>query len=78
MPGTRIRVVATEGLAGTHYVFATYDRNLYYGTDRENDKEQFAIEYDEKAETFMIKVRWASGVQIAFPDRVVLGTRASE
>lgn len=78
MPGTRIRVVATEGLAGTHYIFATYDRNLYYGTDRENDKEQFAIEYDEKAETFMIKVRWASGVQIAFPDRVVLGTRASE
>jgi len=76
IPGTRIRVVSTEGLSGTRYIFATYDRNLYYGTDRENDKEEFVLQYDEKAETFLLKVRWASGVQIAFPDRVVLGTRA--
>ena len=34
--------------------------------------EDFSITYDEKDEVFLIKVRWAAGVQIAFPDRVVL------
>ena len=72
VPGTNVRVVRTEGLEGSGYVFASYDRNLYYGTDMENDKEVFSITYDEKDEIFMIKVRWTSGVQIAFPDRVVL------
>ena len=32
-----------EGLAETPYLFATYDRNLYYGTDMEDDKEVFDI-----------------------------------
>ena len=76
VPGTRLRVVSTEGLSGTRFILATYDRNLYYGTDMEDDKETFDITYDDRAETFAIKVRWASGVQIAFPNRVVLGTRA--
>lgn len=77
VPGTRLRVVSTEGLSGTRFILATYDRNLYYGTDMEDDKETFDITYDDRAETFAIKVRWASGVQIAFPNRVVLGTRLS-
>ena len=76
IPGTNVRLVRTEGLAGTLFLFATYDRNLYYGTDMENDKEVFSITYDETDEIFRIKVRWASGVQIAFPDRVVLGEMA--
>ena len=76
IPGTNVRLVRTEGLAGTLYLFASYDRNLYYGTDMEDDKEVFDIQYDDKDEVFMIKVRWASGVQIAFPDRVVLGEMA--
>lgn len=72
IPGTNVRIVRTEGLEGSNYVFASYDRNLYYGTDMEDDKEVFSITYDETNEIFRIKVRWASGVQIAFPDRVVL------
>lgn len=77
IPGTNVRLVRTEGLAGTLYLFASYDRNLYYGTDLEDDKEVFSITYDETEEIFRIKVRWASGVQIAFPDRVVLGEMAA-
>ena len=72
IPGTNVHLVRIEGLAGSGYVCASYDRNLYYGTDLENDNEQFSIVYDEKDEVFLIKVRWASGVQIAFPDRFVL------
>ncbi len=77
IPGTNVKVVRVEGLAGAGAVMATYDRNLYYGTDMENDKEVFSITYDEKDEVFVIKVRWASGVQIAFPDRVVLADISS-
>lgn len=72
VPGTNVKVVRIEGLDGAGAVMATYDRNLYYGTDMEDDKEQFSITYDETDEIIRIKVRWASGVQIAFPDRVVL------
>lgn len=72
IPGTNVKAVRTEGLEGAGAVMATYDRNLYYGTDMEDDKEVFSITYDETDEIFRIKVRWASGVQIAFPDRVVL------
>ncbi len=72
VPGTNVKVVRIEGLEGAGSAMATYDRNLYYGTDMENDKEVFSITYDETNEVFRIKVRWASGVQIAFPDRVVL------
>ena len=72
IPGTSVKVVRTEGLEGAGKVMATYDRNLYYGTDMEDDKEVFSNTYDETNEIFRIKVRWTSGVQIAFPDRVVL------
>lgn len=76
IPGSNVRVVRTEGLEGTLKLVATYDRNLYYGTDLENDLEVFDIKYDDTDEVFHIKVRWASGVQIAFPDRVVVATLA--
>lgn len=72
VPGTNVRVVRVEGLAESGKALATYDRNLYFGTDLESDMEDFSITYNEKDEVFLIKVRWAAGVQIAFPDRVVL------
>lgn len=77
IPGSNVRVIRTEGLAGTLKLVATYDRNLYYGTDMENDAEVFDIKYDDTDEVFHIKVRWASGVQIAFPDRVAVATLAA-
>lgn len=77
IPGTNVKVVRTEGLEGAGSIMATYDRNLYYGTDMEDDKEVFSITYDETNEIFRIKVRWTSGVQIAFPDRVVLADISS-
>ena len=71
-PGTNVPVVRVEGMEETLAILATYDANLRYGTDMENDLEVFSIIYDEKEEQFHIKVKWASGVQIAFPDRVAL------
>lgn len=77
-PGTAVEVVSANGLSGTGYIFASPADNLYYGTDVENAAEQFKITYNEHHETFLVKVRWNSGVQYGFSDIVVLGTIASE
>lgn len=77
LPGTGVKVVKTEGLTGSLKVLATYDNNLYYGCDLENDREVVKVVYDEKTEGYAIIVKWNSGVQIAFPDEVVLGTFAT-
>lgn len=77
-PGTAVEVVSTNGLAGTGYIFASPADNMFYGTDVVNAAEQFKIVYNEHHETFFVKVRWNSGVQYGFSDRVVLGTIASE
>lgn len=77
LPGTDVKVVKTPGLKGSLKVVATFDKNLVYGTDMEGDEEKVSIMYDEKAEEFALKVSWASGVQIALPNMVVLGTFAA-
>lgn len=77
IPGTNVRVVKTEGLEGTKYLFGSWDRNLYYGTDRESDKNDIRVVYDEKDEIFDILVKFVAGTQIAFPGDVVLGVMAA-
>mgnify|MGYP006872977101 CR=1 FL=1 len=77
-PGTRVKVVLTPGLAGTYKIVAGRASNFYYGTDAENNEEKVKVVYDEKEETFFVKARWNSGVQVAFPDEVVVGTIADE
>ena len=62
-PGTDTVVVATPGLSRTGVLYATYERNLYYGCDM----------MDAKDGVFAVKVKWNSGVQTAFPDLVVVG-----
>lgn len=71
-PGSNVEVVAVYGLTGSNSIVASTSENLFYGTDIENAREQFKVVYDEKDELFYVKVRWNSGVQYAFSDRVVL------
>lgn len=71
-PGTNVVIVSTEGLDGSAVALASYDKNLCYGTDMENDMEVFDIKWDEKEEQFHLKVKWASGVQFYFDDRVAV------
>ena len=77
-PGTNINVVKTTGLRGTGKMYASYDRNLYYGCDLENNKEEVKIWFSDDDDIFKIKVKWNAGVQTAFPDMVVVGTGTSE
>lgn len=73
-PGTNVRVIATEGLAGTNYMLASTEENMYYGTDREGDVEEFKLWFSDDDDVWKVKVQWNAGVQFAFPDHVVLGT----
>lgn len=77
-PGTNLRVVNTPGLAATSNILVgTFAANLVYGTDMENDNEDIKVFYDEKEETFGIKLNWASGVAYHFPEQIVVGTIAT-
>lgn len=72
-PGTDTVVVSTPGLSRTGVLYATYERNLYYGCDMMDAKEEVKVIWDEKDGVFAVKVKWNSGVQTAFPDLVVVG-----
>lgn len=76
-PGTNVRVVSTEGLAGTNYMLASTEENMYYGTDREGDEEDIKLWFSDDDDIWKLKVQWNAGVQFAFPDHVVLGTIAA-
>ncbi len=76
-PGTDTVVVSTPGLSRTGIVYGTYERNLYYGCDMMDAKEEVKVIWDEKDGVFAVKVKWNSGVQTAFPDLVVVGGPAA-
>lgn len=76
-PGTDTVVVSTPGLSRTGIVYGTYERNLYYGCDMMEAKEEVKVIWDEKDGVFAVKVKWNSGVQTAFPDLVVVGGPAA-
>ena len=75
-PGSDVKVVKANGLAGSNKIFATYEDNLYYGCDLENATEDVKVWFSDDDDKFKVKALWNAGVQIAFPDMVVLATLA--
>lgn len=73
-PGTNIRVEKVLGLAGSKKVIGSYWKNFFYGADMLGEEERFRLWYDEKDEMFRFRALWNSGVQVAFPDEVVIAT----
>ena len=70
VPGTDVKVVLCEGLAGVDNIaLASFPDNLRYGCDMENDEEDIVVKYDEIKELFYVKALWNSGVQVAFPGK---------
>ena len=70
VPGTDVKVVLCEGMAGVDTIaLASFPDNLRYGCDMENDQEDVVVKYDDIKELFYVKALWNSGVQVAFPDK---------
>ena len=73
LPGTNTRVIAVSGLNGKASVVATDPENIYYGVDMEGDEETFDLWYSQDNQEFRLAINFNAGVQVAFPDEVVLG-----
>lgn len=73
LPGTNTRVIAVSGLNGQAYVVAADPENIYYGVDMEGDEEKFDLWYSQDNQEFRLAINFNAGVQVAFPDEIVLG-----
>lgn len=76
MPGTTIKVTAVDGLNGTNKVIAGRASNFFYGTDLEGDEERFDFWYSKDDRMFKLAIEFNAGVQVAYPDEVVVLTLA--
>lgn len=78
LPGTDVVVRKEVGLTGSLNIIGAYPKNLYYGTDLENAAEEVKLWFSDDDDIFKLKVKWNSGVQVAFPEDVVLGEFAQQ
>lgn len=74
IPGTTVRVIAVPGLNGTGKAIAGSMNNIVFGCDLRNASERVESWYDKTADDFKLRVRFNAGVQVAFPDEVILAT----
>lgn len=76
IPGTNTKVIAVNGLNGTGVIVASALDNLFYGCDMMNDNETFDIWYSKDFQEHRLAMSFNFGVQVAFPDEVVMATLA--
>lgn len=77
MPGTSTMIYGVPGLNGTDKVVAgDLKGNFYFGTDMIGDKETIDWYFDGKEQKNYLTIFFNAGVQVAFPDQIVLGTIA--
>ena len=76
MPGTNTKVIAVNGLNGSNKIVAADLNNLFYGCDMVNDTEVFDLWYSKDFREYRLAIQFNAGVQVAFPDEVVVGTIA--
>lgn len=74
LPGTKVRVYGVEGLDGTNRIIGLSLNNVYYGTDLESDYEQVDFWYSKDNREWRYAIVFLAGIQVAFPDEIILGT----
>ena len=73
IPGTNVRVIGLPGLDNTGDFFASYKDNFVYGTDMQGDEEKVDFWYSQDNREFRLAIEFVAGVQVAYPDLVVMG-----
>jgi hypothetical protein len=75
IPGTSVKVIAVNGLNGTNSIVAgQLEKNFFYGCDMQDDQEKFEFWYSQDNREFRLDIEFNFGVQVAFPNEVVLAT----
>lgn len=71
IPGTSIRLISVNGLAGTSKLYGGQLSNFFYGTDLSGDQEKIKFRYSDDDENFKLSIYFTAGVQVAYPDQIV-------
>lgn len=71
LPGSNAKVVRTQGLAGKDEIVGTFASNLVYGCD--TTEADIDLWYSQDDRIWKLAVLWNQGMQVAFPDMVVVG-----
>lgn len=72
VPGTNVRVYGVDGLNGVNKMYASFKDNFVFGTDMEGDEEKLEMWYSQDNREFRVAIEFVAGVQIAFPDMLVV------
>lgn len=72
LPGTSVDVIKVNGLTGSNKIVAGRKSNVYIGVDMSNDKETFDFWYSKDDRVFRLAIEFSYGVQVAFPDEMVV------
>ena len=72
LPGTSVDVIKVNGLTGANKIVAGRKSNVYIGVDMSNDKETFDFWYSKDDRVFRLAIEFSFGVQVAFPDQMVV------
>ena len=77
--GSGVKVRKAKGLAEQteDVIFGTSPKNMIYGTDFMDNKEEIKAWFSDDNDTYRIKVRFNYGANVAFPDLVV-GSKKSK
>lgn len=76
MAGTNTKIISVNGLNGTKKIVAGKPSNFVYGCDLLNDKEEFDFWYSKDNREYRLAVQFNGGVNVAFPNEVVVATVA--
>ena len=74
-PGTDVLIVKTEGLSTSEnkkYIVAGDPREILFGCDLENDREDARIWFSDDDDLYKMKISFNAGIQYAFSDRIIL------
>lgn len=72
LPGTSTQVHGVAGLNGQKAIIGADAENIYFGVDMEGDEEKFDLWYSQDNQEFRLAINFNAGVQVAFPDEVVV------
>ncbi len=75
IPGAGVKVRKAKGIT-TNDVFGTSPRNMIYGTDFLENKEEIKFWFSDDDDVYKLKSRFNYGAQVAFPDLVTKITYA--
>ena len=73
-PGSNVKVVMSPGVADNK-VYGTFAKNLFYGCDMESDAEVIDLWWSKDDRVYKLAAEWNMGVQVAFPNMVVVASK---